>query len=162
MFDTAIKTKMEKICNMSFGKENWSQAFLPIGHPGLAAECRPVSAMFLVIASCLQEPRQLPTHCLNPKLPHGDVNDVFVAWSEHHDSSPLQKGRQAAWDNLTCRDPHNTLLNTKSPWNYCWLLAAQKRATLLPVRSSHLPRLESCSALMSSILQLIFKPVRSF
>jgi len=31
-----------------------------------------------------------------------------------HDSSPLQKRIQAAWDDLTCRDSLNTLLNTKT------------------------------------------------
>ena len=35
VFDTAIKTNMEKICNVSFGEENWSQAYLPIRHAGL-------------------------------------------------------------------------------------------------------------------------------
>ena len=35
VFDTAIKTNMEKICNVSFGEENWSQASLPIRHVGL-------------------------------------------------------------------------------------------------------------------------------
>jgi len=35
VFDTAIKTNMEKICNVSFGEEYWSQASLPIRHAGL-------------------------------------------------------------------------------------------------------------------------------
>jgi len=35
VFDTAIKTNMEKIFNVSFGEENWSQASLPIRHAGL-------------------------------------------------------------------------------------------------------------------------------
>ena len=33
VFDT--ETNMEKICNVSFGEENWSQASLPIRHAGL-------------------------------------------------------------------------------------------------------------------------------
>jgi len=36
------------------------------------------------------------------------------------DSSPLPKGTQAAGNDLACRDSLNTLLDTKSPWNYCW------------------------------------------
>ena len=35
LFDTAIKTNMEKMCNVSFGEENWSQASLPTRHAGL-------------------------------------------------------------------------------------------------------------------------------
>jgi len=35
VFDTAIKTNVEKICNVSFAEENWSQASLPIRHAGL-------------------------------------------------------------------------------------------------------------------------------
>jgi len=35
VFDTARKTNMEKICNVSFGEENLSQASLPIRHAGL-------------------------------------------------------------------------------------------------------------------------------
>jgi len=35
VFNTAIKTNMEKICNVSFAEENWSQASIPIRHAGL-------------------------------------------------------------------------------------------------------------------------------
>ena len=35
VFDAAIKTNMEKISNVSFGEEKWSQASLPIKHAGL-------------------------------------------------------------------------------------------------------------------------------
>jgi len=35
VFDTAIETNMEKIWNMSCGKESWSQASLPIKHAAL-------------------------------------------------------------------------------------------------------------------------------
>jgi len=62
----------------------------------------------------------------NPELPHGDVNDPIDAWSKHHDSSPLQKGIQAAWDDLACRDSLTALLNTNNTWNHCQLLAAQE------------------------------------
>jgi len=56
VFDTAIKTNMEKICSVSFGEENWSQVSLPIRHAGLVGPSfcgRPIPAMFPVIVSCL-------------------------------------------------------------------------------------------------------------
>jgi len=49
--------------------------------------------------------------------------------SKHHDSSPPEKGIQAAWDDLACRDTLNSLLNTNNPWNHCQLLAAQESHT---------------------------------
>jgi len=36
---------------------------------------------------------------------------------------------ESAWDEIGCRDSLNTLLNTRSPWDYCWLLAAQDSYT---------------------------------
>jgi len=55
-----------------------------------------------------------------------NVDDVIDAWSKQHHSSSLCKGTQAAWDDLAGRDSLNTLLNTKSPWNYSQPLAAQE------------------------------------
>ena len=52
---------------------------------------------------------------LNLEIPYGDVNDAIDDWSKHHDSSPLEKGTQAAWDDLACRDTLNSLLNTNNP-----------------------------------------------
>ena len=63
---------------------------------------------------------------LNLEIPYGDVNDTTGDWSKHHDSSPLEKRVQAAWDDLACRDTLNSLLNTNNPWNHCRLLAAQE------------------------------------
>jgi len=63
------------------------------------------------------------------EIPCGDVNDAIDEWSKHHDLSPLQKGIQAAWDDLACRYSLNSLLNTNNPWNHCRLLAAQKSHT---------------------------------
>jgi len=68
--------------------------------------------------------RLLPS--LNLEIPYGDVNDAIDDWSEHHDSSPLEKGIQAAWDDLAYRDTLNSLLNANNPWNHCRLLAAQE------------------------------------
>jgi len=69
------------------------------------------------------------TSLSNQENPYGYVNDAIDEWSEHHDSSPLQKGIQAAWDDLACRDSLNSLLNTNGPWNHCRLLAAQENHT---------------------------------
>jgi len=33
-----------------------------------------------------------------------ELNNITYAWSKHHDSSPLQKKIQSAWDNIACRD----------------------------------------------------------
>jgi len=103
VFDTAIKTNMEKMYNVSFGKENWSQASLPIRHAGLGLR----STVDLSLSCFLSSShvckglvnRLLPS--LNPEIPYGDVNDAIDDWSKHHNSSPLEKGIQAAWDNLT-------------------------------------------------------------
>jgi len=73
VFDTAIKTNMEKICNVSFGEENWSQASLPIRHTGLGLR----SAADLSLPCFLSSfhackglvNRLLPS--LNLEIPHG-------------------------------------------------------------------------------------------
>ena len=131
MFDTAVETNMEKICNVSFREENWSQASLPIRRAGLGLR----SAADLSLPCFLSSShafkglvnRLLPF--LNLETPYGDVNDVIDDWSKHHDSSLLEKGTQAAWDDLTYRDTLNSLLNTNNPWNHCRLLAAQESHT---------------------------------
>ena len=122
---------MEKICNVSFGKENWSQASLPITHAGLGLR----STVGLSLPCFLSSShackgfvnRLLPS--LNLGIAYGDVNDAIDDWSKHHDSSPLEKGTQAAWDDLACRDTLNSLLNTNNPWNHCRLIAAQESHT---------------------------------
>jgi len=73
--------------------------------------------------------RLLPS--LNLEIPYGDVNDAIDDWSKHCDSSPLEKGIQAAWDHLACRDTLNSLFNTNNPWNHCRLLAAQESHTAI-------------------------------
>ena len=151
MFDTAINTNMEKICNVSFGEEkNWSQASLPIRHAGLGLRSVDLSLPCSLSSSHACKGlvnRLLPF--LNLEILYGDVNDPIDDWSEHHDSSPLEKRIQAAWD-LTCRDTLNSLLNTNNPWNLCRLLAAQDSHTAAWSRSQLLAS-ETCSVLMSSI-----------
>ena len=114
---------MEKICNVnvSFGEENWSQVSLPIRHAGLGLRSAADLSLpcFLLSHACKGlVNRLLPS--LNLETPYGDVNDAIDDWSKHHDSSPLEKGIQAAWDDLACRDTLNFLLNTNNPWNH-WL-----------------------------------------
>jgi len=131
VLDTAIKTNMEKIYNVSFGEENWSKASLPIRHAGLGFR----SAAYLSLPCFLSSShackglvnRLLPS--LNLEIPYGVVNDAIDDWSKHRDSSPLEKGTQAAWDDLACRDTLNSLLNTNNPWNHYRLLAAQESHT---------------------------------
>jgi len=133
VFDTAIKNNMEKICNVSFGEENWSQASIPIRHAGLGLR----SAADLSLPCFLSSShawkglvnRLVPS--LNLEILYGDVNNAIDDWSEHHDLSPLVKGIQAAWDDFACKDTLNSLLNTNrnNPWNHCQLLAAQESHT---------------------------------
>jgi len=70
VFDTAIKTNVEKICNVAFGEENWSQASLPIRHAGLglrsaadlSLSCSVPSKIFVsqpVFIKCHQDQKKL-------------------------------------------------------------------------------------------------------
>jgi len=79
--------------------------------------------------SCTTVCKLLSIEIVKNKIPYGDVNDAIDDWSKHHDSSPLEKGTQAAWDDLACRDTLNSLLNTNNAWNHCRLLAAQESHT---------------------------------
>jgi len=87
VFDTAIKTNMEKICNVSFGEENWSQASLSIRHAGLGL--RSVADLSLPCFLSSSHAckglvnRLLPS--LNLETPFEDVNDAIDDWSKHHD-----------------------------------------------------------------------------
>ena len=122
---------MEKMCNVSFGEENWSQASLPTRHAGLGL-CSTADLSLPCFLSSSHACKGLVNRLLpslNLEIPHGDVNDAIDDWSKHHDSSPLEKGTQAAWDDLACRDTLNSLLNTNNLWNHCWLLAAQESHT---------------------------------
>ena len=128
-FDTAIRIYTEKIRNVTFGKDSWSQASLPIRHGGLGLR----SAADLSLPSFLSSSfacqglvnRLLPSLT----LPHGEVISATDAWSILHDSSPRQKETQSAWDGLVCRDSLAALLDTPSPWNHCQLLTAQNSHT---------------------------------
>ena len=88
VFDTAIKTNMEKICNVSI-EEIWSQASLPIRHAGLGLRSPADLSLpcFLSLSHACKGliNRLLPS--LNLEIHYGDVNDAIDDWSEHHDSS---------------------------------------------------------------------------
>ena len=80
---------MEKICKLVT-----SIPTKPIRHVGLgfrsAADLSlPSSHACKSLVNCL-----VPS--LNLEIPYGDVNDAIDDWSKHHDSSPLEKGTQAA------------------------------------------------------------------
>jgi len=117
--------------NVSFGEENCSQVSLPIRRAsvGLHSAVDQSLPFFLSSSHACKGFVNCLLLSLNLEIPHGDVNDTIDNWSEHHDSSPLQKGIQAAWDDLAYRDSLNSLLNTNYPWNHCWLLAAQESHT---------------------------------
>ena len=150
-FDTAIRINTEKISNVTFGEDSWSQASLPIQHGSLglcsAADLSlPCFLSSSFACQCLVN-RLLPSLT----LPHGEVINATDAWSTLHDSSPQQKETQSAWDDLACKDSLATLIDTLSPWNYCWLLTAQKNHTA--AWSEAFP-IASVWALMSSESQL--------
>ena len=97
VFDAAIKTNMEKISNVSFGEEKWSQASLPIRHAGLGLRFTADLSLPCILSSHACKGlvnRLLPF--LNLDIPYGDVNDAIDNWSKHHDSSPLEMGTQVA------------------------------------------------------------------
>ena len=147
---------MEKICNVSFGEKNWSQASLPIRHTGLGL--RPAADLSLPCFLSSSHAckglvnRLLPS--LNLEIPYGYVNDAIDDWSKHHDSSPLEKGTQAAWDDLACRDTLKSLLNTHNPClgtTVGYLL--HKRVTLrLPQDATVAKLLKAQDAAMAKLL----------
>jgi len=113
---------------VTFGKDSWSQASLPIRHGGLGLRCHRLSLPCFLTSSFTCQ--GLVTKLLpSLTLPHGEVINATDAWSALHDSSPRQKETQLAWDDLACKDALAVLLDTPSPWNHCRLLTAQKSHT---------------------------------
>ena len=98
--------------------------------PGPLFRGRPIPAMFPVIVSCLQRPRQPFTSLSQPGNPLWRCKRCnWRLVQTPCFSTTLEKGTQAAWDDLACRDTLNSLLNTNNPWNHCRLLAAQESHT---------------------------------
>jgi len=93
-FDTAIKINTEKKWNVTFGKERWSQASLPIRHGGLglrSAADLPLPRFQSSSFAC-QGLVNRPLPSLTP--PHVEVINAGDDWSALHDSSPLRKETQ--------------------------------------------------------------------
>jgi len=110
---------------VTFGKDSWSKASLPIRHGGLGLRSAADLSLPCFLSSSFAC-QGLVVNRLLPSLtlPHGEVINVTDAWSALHDSSPRQKETQSAWDDLACRDSLVALLDTPSPWNHCRLLTA--------------------------------------
>jgi len=149
---------MEKICNVSFGEENWSQASLPIRYagPGL---CSAADLSLPCFQSSSHACARASSTIYFPLLEilYGDINDAIDEWSEHHDSSPLQrKYKQPGM--ISPAEIHSIPYQTPITLGTTAGYLPHKKATSLPVYSgqkrSQLPVLETCSALMSSVLQL--------
>jgi len=128
-FDTAIRIDTEKICNITFGKDSWSQASLPIRHGGLGLRSAADMSLPCFLSSSFACQGLVNRLLPSLTLPHGRVISATDAWSALHDSSPRQKEIQSAWGDLACRDSLAALLDTPSPWNHCRLLTAQKSHT---------------------------------
>jgi len=75
-FDTTIRINTEKICYVTFGKDNWSLASLPIQHGGLGLHSAADLSLpcFLTSSFAFQGlvNRLLPSLT----LPHGEVMNV--------------------------------------------------------------------------------------
>ena len=124
------KNQDGKICNVSWSRKLVT-SILPIIHAGLgfcSAADLSLTCFLPLSHACKGLVNRLLSF-VNLELPYGNVNDASDTWSKHHDSSPLQKGIQAVWVDLACKDSLNTLLNTKNPWNHCRLLTAQESHT---------------------------------
>ena len=129
-FDTTIKINTEKICNVTFGKDSWSQASLPIRHGELRLRSAADLSLPCFLSSSFACQGLVNRLLLSLKSLNGEVISATDAWSALHDLSPLRKEIQSAWDYLACRDSLTALLNTSSPWNHCRLLTAQKSHTV--------------------------------
>jgi len=71
VFNTAIKNNMEKICNVSFGKENWSQASNPYQSDMQAW-------VFVVLQTC---PCHVSCHCLMLVRASSTVYLPLLTWN---------------------------------------------------------------------------------
>ena len=128
-FDTAIRINTKKICNVTFEKDSWSQAFLPIRHGGFGLYSAADLSLPCFLSSSFACQGLINMLLPSLTLPHGEVINATDAWSALHDSSPRQKETQWAWDDLACKDVLAELLDTPNPWNHCRLLPTQKSHT---------------------------------
>ena len=145
-FDNAVKSNTEKISNVSFGKESWLQASLPIRHRGLGLRSAADQSLpcFLLSSFACQGlvNRLLPSLT----LPHGKVIKTTDAWSALRYSSPRRKETQSAWDDVACRDSLNSLpCSTPQALVTTVGYSRHRRAILLPgQKPSQLLASETC------------------
>jgi len=114
---------------VTFGKDSWSKASLPIRHGGLGLGSAADLSLPCFLSSSFACQGLVNRLLPSLTLPNWEVINATDAWSAIHDSSPRQRETQSAWDDLACKDAVAALLDTPSPWNHCWLLIAQKSHT---------------------------------
>jgi len=114
---------------VTFGKDSWSQASLPIRHGGLGLRSAADLSLQCFLSSCFACQGLVNRLLPSLTLLHGEVINATDTWSALHDSFQRQKETQSAWDDLACKEALAVLLDTPSPWNYCRLLTAQKSHT---------------------------------
>jgi len=95
-FDTAIRTNTEKISNVTFGKDSWSQESMPIRHGGLGLRSAADLSLPCFLSSSFACQGLVNRLLPSLTLPHGEVINETDACSAFHDSSPRQKETQLA------------------------------------------------------------------
>jgi len=143
-FDTAIRINTEKISNVTFGKDSWSQASLPIQHGGLGLRSAADLSLPCFLSSSFACQGLVNRLLASLTLPHGEAINATDAWSALHGSSPRQKETQSAWDDLACRDSLAALLDTPALGTTVGY-SLHRKATLLPgQKPSQLLASETC------------------
>ena len=129
-FDSAIKTNIEKYA-MWLEKESWTQASISIrgGSLGLRSSTDRFLPCFLSSSYACTGLVNSLLRSFNMEQPYCEVHNATDARSEHQYSSQLHKEIKSVWDDLACRDSLNALLNARSPWDKCRLLAALESHT---------------------------------
>ena len=122
------KNKHGKKSNATFGKDSWSQAFLPIRHGGLGFRSDADLSLPCFLSSSFAcqglVNRLLPSLAASRGSNQRNWRLVRTAWF-----IPTTKGHRSAWTDLGSRDSLAALLDAPSPWNNCRLLTAQKNHT---------------------------------
>ena len=95
-FNTAIRINTEKISNVTFGKDSWSQTSLPIRHKGLGLRSATDLSLPCFLSSSFACQGFVNRLLPSLTLPHGEVINATDAWSALHHSSPRLKETQSA------------------------------------------------------------------
>jgi len=145
-FDNAKRTNTEKISNVTFGKDSWSQASLPIWHGGLGLRSAADLSLSFFLSSSFACQGLVNKLLPSLTLPHGVVINATDAWSALHDSSPRQKETQSAWDDLAC-ETHSLPCSTPQALGTTAGYSLHRKATpLTGQKPSQLPASETCWA----------------